>query len=234
MNMLRGFFKREEGLSLIELLVVVAIMGILATLTAVAVTGTTSKTKGSTKDNDQVTVTNAVSAYSGEHPQGRSPTFDGCTPQDDGGLKTLTKTCEDTGVAQLQKFLVNEADFGVDVDGQDRNTDGIADNDTAVPVVPIIWDQRFTGDDTKVKAFNLSFVDEPKHAFDLVDGTSVTTWKGSSGIGGVSPTGDRPEDDLQLPSLPDISKCTTASGDCPVWVLNEFGEAKALLPGSVY
>ena len=45
MRFLRKDFESEDGLSLIELLVVVAIIGILAALTTVAVTGTATTTK---------------------------------------------------------------------------------------------------------------------------------------------------------------------------------------------
>ena len=218
--------KREEGLSLIELLVVVAIMGILATLTAVAVTGTTSTTKGATRLNDLVTVTNAVSAYSGEQTQGRFPTFDGCTPgSGNRGLSSLTKVCNaDTGDAitatniPLDQFQIAETQVAVDINGDGDEDDGPQN------VVPIVWGQNFTGDDgTTIKTLEDDFVDVPKHAFERIGGGN---WK--------TETGDRPEDsgDVVTPSMTACKSGTVS--ECPVWVLNSAGDAVALLAGTSY
>ena len=224
MRKIRGLVKREEGLSLIELLVVVAIMGILATLTAVAVTGTTSKTKGAGKVNDEDTTGNAISAYAGEHPQGRNPTLDGCAPANSGGLASLTKVCDSSsGTGRpVQEFSIFEQDFAVDV-----NQDGAITTGNLVKVVPIIFTQFFTGDDNEARVFSINFVDDPKHAFEDVNGDSFK-----------ANTAARTEDGFILASVPVISTatgdCPAVLGKCPVWVINEFNEAIALLPGTSY
>ena len=217
----RRVLGRQEGLSLIELLVVVAIMGILATLTAVAVTGTTTTSKGTSKTSDQAVVSSAEEAYLAEG--GRHPTLDGCLPGEK--LITLTLTCSSPGTAD-QQFVVDETLVGVDIDG-----DGSITGDSTV--VPILWDQ-FLGDtaDSSDKKFT-EFVNIPAHAFDTIRTTA--DWKSGK-------TSARTEDGALIRS-PDMTKCkgfnqtAEASGDledCPVWVLNEFGDAKALLPDTRY
>lgn len=214
MDSLRRFLGREEGLSLIEMLVVVAILGILASLTAVAVTGTTSSSKGVTKEGDEGTVTKAVSRYNAEHPAGRYPTLDGCLPGKT--LDKVTKTCAAGKAAQ--EFAISEVDTKIDVD-----LDGLTTS--VVKVVPITWDQYFgTGDK---KTFKGDYVKVPAHGFETRLGGSFKT-----------STADRTEGGPALTGVPNLkASCAKAggiSGDCPVWVLNAFGDAVALIPGSSY
>lgn len=141
-------------------------------------------------------------------------------------------TCDDSSVSSgipLQQFEVDEEDFAVDVNG-DGDT-----GDENVSVVPIIWAQFDTGSGS-TKTFNVDFLDEPKHAFDLV--STKDGWKTNTGV-------ERPDGGtIVAPAAADIASCdlraddltpnTGDTGKCPVWVMNEFGEAVALLPGSVY
>ena len=220
----------EEGLSLIELLVVVAIMGILATLTAVAVTGTTTSTKGAGRTNDIGVVKNADSAYAGEHDQGRHPTIDGCLPGET--LSTITLVCVGGGVAEFE-FEVNEADVDVDVDGDGFKTS------TNVKVVPIVWNQFFgTGDlsDSSAgtdKAF-IDFVDTPSHAFDLVGTKNGWADRTLARTGDSATTITSPFTTYNSGDAGDYKDCKDSISACPVWVFNASGDATSLLANSVY
>ena len=224
--------KKEAGLSLIELLVVVAIMGILATLTAVAVTGTATTTKGATKANDEKTVSDAISAYSGEHTQGRLPTLDGCGVGE--GFGSVTKTCS-IGTATgdgHEEFGVNEAFVGVDV-----NDDG--DTVDTVRVVPILWDQFFTADGA-AEALT-AFVETPTHGFDLISGSdweSTTTGRLEDGVLVTNPfNSSAGSGDFVTCAAGTAGLSNPASGDvtlCPVWVINPAGDAIALLTSGTY
>ena len=199
----------EVGFSLIEIIVVVAIIGILATITGLAVSGTSQKSRGATKDADEVTVTKAGRAYSAGHAQGRSPTLDGCLSGFTLDMATLT--CGTAGTAERQ-FTVDETVVGTDV-----NRDGDA-TDTGLTVVPIIWAQFFTGDDDTHEEFNPDFADLPRHAFDLVGTTDG--WKSS--------TGPRTEDSsvLARPNITEDIAAVKASGTVTV-------SSFASLPGEV-
>ena len=217
MKKLARSLSRNEGLSLIEMLVVVAILGILASLTAVAVTGTTSSSKTVTKEGDENTVTKAVARYSSEHPEERYPTLDGCLAGETLNLTSLT--CG-SGIGE-QEFNVDETALSVDVD-----LDGLTTS-TSVKVVPITWEQYFEIG-SQSKTFDGDFVKVPGHGFETRVGDSFRT-----------ATGDRTEDTTtSITGVPDIAtSCSVpggSSGDCPVWVINEFGDAIALLPGSSY
>src|ERR1700712_2679603 len=55
--------KKDKGFTLVELLIVIVILGILATVTVFAVRGITDKGTKSACDTDKVTLQNAVEAY---------------------------------------------------------------------------------------------------------------------------------------------------------------------------
>jgi prepilin-type N-terminal cleavage/methylation domain-containing protein len=56
--------KKDKGFTLVELLIVIVILGILATVTVFAVTGITNKGKTSACQSDATTIQTAEEAYS--------------------------------------------------------------------------------------------------------------------------------------------------------------------------
>src|SRR4051812_44351273 len=59
--------KQDKGFTLVELLIVIVILGILATVTVFAVTGITNKGKTSACESDAKTIQTAEEAYSANH-----------------------------------------------------------------------------------------------------------------------------------------------------------------------
>jgi prepilin-type N-terminal cleavage/methylation domain-containing protein len=59
--------KQDKGFTLVELLIVIVILGILATVTVFAVTGITNKGKTSACQSDAKTIETAEEAYSANH-----------------------------------------------------------------------------------------------------------------------------------------------------------------------
>ncbi len=59
--------KSDKGFTLVELLIVIVILGILATVTVFAVTGITNKGKTSACQSDAKTIQTAEEAYSANH-----------------------------------------------------------------------------------------------------------------------------------------------------------------------
>ena len=222
---IKGAFKRrEDGLSLIELLVVVAIIGILSTLTVVAVQGTRSSATSRGRTNDIVTVTTAVRAFNSEHPHSRYPTLDGCLPEFD--LNPTLLCVANSGDAE-QQMTVTESAVDVDING-----DG--DTGDTVEVVPIIWGQYFTGDDGFSNRPFTQFVDIPRHGQELVDGSSYTSnteLRQFDLVALIAPSGTA---DTAGTNVGICDFATTTGGACTVWVLNGSGGAVALLPGARY
>ena len=98
-------------------------------------------------------------------------------------------------------------------------------------MVPIVWKQSFTGD-AGTKTFEGDFLKAPKHAFEELDGDNFKPRSET-----------RTEDDASVKGVPNIASCdgfvgttvsTADTTNCPVWVINEFGDAIALLVGSAY
>ena len=230
---IKGAFKRrEDGLSLIELLVVVAIIGILSTLTVVAVQGTRSSATSRGRTNDIVTVTTAVRAFAAEHPQSRYPTLDGCRVDFDLNLNLL---CVANSGGAAQQMTVVESTVDVDING-----DG--DTGDTLDVVPIVWGQNFTGDDGITLRSFTDFVDLPRHAQEKVNGDSYSSnteprqfdnrvLVALSGSGDVTVAVPNPALSTDVGSC-DVS--VTTADNCAVWVLNGSGDAVALLPGNRY
>src|SRR3979409_1886796 len=59
--------KQDKGFTLVELLIVIVILGILATVTVFAVTGITNKGKTSACQSDATTLQTAEEAYNANH-----------------------------------------------------------------------------------------------------------------------------------------------------------------------
>ena len=78
-DILKGF-RKERGVTLLELTVVGAVLAALATMTAVGVTGQATNSRNISKINDISEVQKSVDSYRGEHPQGNAPTLTGGLP----------------------------------------------------------------------------------------------------------------------------------------------------------
>ena len=59
--------KKDKGFTLVELLIVIVILGILATVTVFAVRGITSRGEASACETDRRTIEVAIEAYQAEH-----------------------------------------------------------------------------------------------------------------------------------------------------------------------
>ncbi len=143
---MRTFIKRllsaQRGRSLLELTVVAAIISILASLTAVAVTGTTSTARSVSRASDISEMQKAVMRFEGE--TGTYPT-------------TSTYVADSTGVEGTDYFQVVEGPTGVNFD---VNDDG--DVTDALNVVPIDWDAVAPDNDARI--FASHFIGKLKHA----------------------------------------------------------------------
>ena len=78
--------RRDGGFTLIEVLIVIVILGVLATVVVFAVSGTTTDAEDTGCKNDAKVLVTAVEAYFAQHGSGPIPDADG-TP--DGYEKTM-------------------------------------------------------------------------------------------------------------------------------------------------
>ena len=65
--------KQDKGFTLVELLIVIVILGILATVTVFAVRGITDQGQTSACAADQKTLQTAIEAYFAQNPEAASP-----------------------------------------------------------------------------------------------------------------------------------------------------------------
>jgi prepilin-type N-terminal cleavage/methylation domain-containing protein len=217
------FLKEQKGLTLLELTVVAAILSLLAALTAVAVTGTVSQSRATTKTTDTAEIQKAVDNYAGQHPQGRYPTPDGCLPGT--GLDTASFTCSATVTEHSQVFTASESTLGVDLDGDGQLT-------SSVKLVPIIWDNGFIDANGNTVTFYPDFVGKlPNHAYDrCAPGQACESWVK---YGTADYDSDGVTDYVAGDTVDAITSLELASLPV-VWALDGNGKVRVVLPDERY
>ena len=238
--------RRQRGLTLLELIVVSAILGLLSAIISLSVMGRSTESRAAAKEADVGTVQRAMDTFTGEHPQSRYPTLNGCAPGRI--LDLITLTCAKPGdvtnafrtdTANLQ-FSVDEARTGVDLN-KDGDLDGFFD------VAPIIWNKAFrrsqllTGTEL-VKTFLLDFVrQEPKHAFEFLGGIDES-WEDGENLD-PDRVGNVARDSALITAPAGIGAgdnlINTVIDQVPVWVIGVFDpnrgvEVRNLVPDSKY
>jgi general secretion pathway protein G len=88
--------KQDKGFTLVELLIVIVILGILATVTVFAVRGITDKGQENACDVEGRTLSTAIEAYYADNDQADPPTVAAMVP---GYLKEAPDTAKWTFVA---------------------------------------------------------------------------------------------------------------------------------------
>lgn len=230
-----GLVKAEDGLTLLELVVVTGILALLSAIISLSVTGRSTETKGAAKVADEATMQRAMERFSGEHPQGRFPTLNGCLPRQ--VLDLVTKECV-IGGSETSTVRVDtnnlQFDFHESLSGVDLNDDGELDD--VYRVAPVIWDKAFksTGilsSKEKVSRFLGNFIPRvPKHAFDFFDGLDDSWEDGEN---------SDPDNLGRDPSNPSVitapsgvgsgeNRISVDIGQVPVWVIGIFDLTKGV------
>ena len=235
----------QGGLTLLELVVVTSTLALLTAIISLSVTGRGTESRAAVQASDVATLQRAVQRYSGEHPQGRFPTLNGCEPERI--LDLITKECVRSG-EQVQagkvntknlEFLASEGVMGVDL-----NSDG--DIDDAFKVTPLIWHKAFEASvgfspEEQVRHFLGNYIPTvPKHAFEFFDGTD-DSWEDGENLDPDELGNLNPPSRITAPAgLGAGANLINASiGQVPTWVIGVFEansgvEVKSLLPESRY
>jgi hypothetical protein len=228
------------------MVVVTSILAVLSAIIGLSVTGRGTESRRAVQTSDEDTIQRAVDRYSGEHPQGRYPTLNGCPP----GLilDLITRQCIRRG-AESNTVRVDEENlefvFQESLAGVDLNNDG--DSNDSFAVAPIIWHKAFkTGlglsPEDEVRRFLGGYVPRaPKHAFEFLEGIDAS-WE----------DGLNADVDLAGNKFSDPALITAPSGigpgsngidlriaQVPVWVIGMFApnagiEVRNLLPHPRY
>jgi prepilin-type N-terminal cleavage/methylation domain-containing protein len=220
--LLKNLLWRQKGLTLLEMAVVGAILSILAGLTAVAVTGSSSQASQAALSSDLSEVAKAISNYSGQHPpRSQYPTLTGCLP---GQVRdSATSTCMPGGV-EAQPWPVGAAPSSVATWLSDTA------NWTA-----IIWGKAYS-QAGEVKYFDKDFLGKlPRHAFEHNDtGLSACT-RIVSDPDNVLTSGIKVPDCAGSGDT-SSTECTSAlaPSNAPVWVMDRVGVPHVVLVEGKY
>jgi prepilin-type N-terminal cleavage/methylation domain-containing protein len=127
--MLRKLFKEEKGFTMIELIIVIAIIAIIGAIVAPSFTKATTKSKIKADVASVREINRQIALYmaeKGQYPAGDSTSING-TPADTGGLVELNTAgyLEEVPVPQTAgiKFVYTAANGAVQIEGNTPNDD---------------------------------------------------------------------------------------------------------------
>ena len=213
---LRRLTRGNRGLTLLEMAVVAAILSILAGLTSVAVTGSSTAASGAALEADTGEVGKAVSSYSGQHPRSEYPTRDGCLP----GQMRFAAGCGAFGTAA--NWPTTGAQSDIDSWLQ-----------TSANWAAIVWDKSYTTQG-ETRYFGIDFLGKlPAHAKEHANAT-LSPW---------TRTAVDPDNATKMLGLPNCAGSTDTAAACagssaatnaPVWVLDKTGAARVVIVATAY
>ena len=148
--------RAQEGITLLEMTIVVFVLALLSTLVVGAVTGRSTESRDTAVINDLKEVQNAVDGFAAAHPAARYPTQDGCLP----GEIFIAETPIKDGACEKGP---NPGPFNVNNSATWR---------------AIIWERGFKTRDSPpaTKTFTPHFLQQAaKHGFEHNDGTPWPT-----------------------------------------------------------
>lgn len=213
---LRRLTSGKRGLTLLEMAVVGAILSILAGLTSVAVTGSSTAASGSALQSDLTEVQKAVASYSGQNPRSEYPTLNGCLP----GQVKAAGGCSAQGTPAAFPTSGSMTEIGTWLQ-------------TSSNWAAILWDKGYTRQG-ETRFFGKDFIGKlPRHAKEHAD-TTLSSWTRTA----VDP--DVVTSTMLLPNCAGVadtnSNCASAVAavNAPVWVLDKTGTARVVISPTAY
>lgn len=214
---LQRLTRGNRGLTLLEMAVVGAILSILAGLTSVAVTGSSTAASGAALQSDLTEVQKAVSSFSGQNPRSEYPTLNGCLP----GQVKIAGACSAQGTPAAWPTSAAQSDINTWLQ-------------SSANWVALLWDKGYTRQG-ETRFFAKDFLGKlPRHAKEHADST-------------LSPWTRTPVTDPDVPtSTMDLPNCagaadtnanctgTAAATNAPVWVIDKTGTVRVVVTPTAY